>query len=81
MNASFLISHPPLSPEAIEQLQRHEPLIKSRRAYKRWRGVCLTLIDDKPLHEVATELALNPRTLQKHQKRYRDEGLSTFADR
>jgi transposase len=75
------MSYPPLSPEAIEQLQHHEPFIKSRRAYKRWRGVCLTLIEAKPLDEVATALALNPRTLQKHQKRYRDEGLSAFADR
>ena len=73
--------YPPLTPEAIAELQQHEPQIKSRRAYKRWRGVCLTLIDQKPDDVVSAELGIHPRTLQKHQKRYRDEGLAAFEDK
>lgn len=73
--------YPPLSPESINQLQEHEAKIKSRRAYKRWKGVCLTLIEGQSAEDAALELGIHPRTVEKHQKRYRDEGLAAFCDR
>jgi len=72
---------PPLSPESINQLQEHDPKIKSRRGYKRWKGVCLTLIEGQSAEDAALELGIHPRTVEKHQKRYRDEGLAAFNDR
>jgi|GEM_PF-4412855 len=44
--------YPPLSPESINQLQEYEAKIKSRRAYKRWKGVCLTLIEGQTSENV-----------------------------
>lgn len=77
----FSMTYPTPSPEALEQLRKHEPHIKSRRAYKRWKGVCLVLIEGKSLECASLELNLHPRTLQKHQYRYRQEGLACFEDR
>ena len=69
-----------LSPTEKEMLLEHESRIKGRRGYKRWKSVCLTLVHGKTKEAAATELGIHPRTVEKHQKRYRDQGLLAFVD-
>jgi transposase len=69
-----------LSPTEKEVLLEHEARIKGRRGYKRWKSVCLTLVHGKTKEAAATELGIHPRTVETHQKRYRDQELLAFVD-
>jgi transposase len=67
-----------LSEAAILELEAKDKMIKERREGKRLQSVLLRVREGKSAAEIAKQLGLHPRTVQKHQQRYFKEGLSAF---
>jgi transposase len=70
-----------LSKDQLDALNAHEATIKSRRAYKRWQSVWLTYVKGYSKEKAADLIGIHLRTVEKHQKRYRDQGIHAFSER
>jgi transposase len=68
----------PISQEEIEALEVRAPRIKGRKEYRRLQSVLLRAKENKSPEEIGKILGIHPRTVQKHQQRYFQQGLRAF---
>lgn len=67
-----------ISRAEIEILEAYGKKIKGRREYRRLQSILLRAKEGKSAEEIAQILGINPRTVQKHHRRYFEEGLKAF---
>jgi len=65
----------------IQQLEELSKRLKGKREYRRLQSVLLHLNHKKNVDEIADLLQIHRRTVYKHLRRYRKEGLATFEAR
>ncbi len=69
-----------ISAEDLEKLEEHTKALKGKWGYRRAKIVLLRLKHKKSAEEVGLLMGVNKRTVLKHVRRYRQEGLSAFED-
>jgi transposase len=67
-----------ISQEEIETLEAKGNKIKTRKEYRRLESVLLRAKEGKTAEEIGVILKINPRTVEKHHRRYFEEGLAAF---
>lgn len=68
-----------ISAGEIEQLKQLEKKLRGRLESRRLRSVLLRAEHGKSAQEIADLLGIHPRTVEKHHRRYFEEGLNAFA--
>lgn len=67
-----------ITDEEIAALEARGEKIKGRREYRRLQSVLLRAKEGKTAEEIAGILNIHPRTVEKHHRRYFEEGLQAF---
>ena len=71
---------PGISTGDLEKLEEHTQALKGKWGYRRAKIVLLRLKHKKSAEEVGRLMGVHKRTVQKHVRRYRREGLGAFSD-
>lgn len=69
-----------ITAKEIAALEAKGKTIKGRREYRRLQSVLLRAKEGKTAQEIAQVLNIHPRTVEKHHRRYFEEGLQSFEE-
>lgn len=67
-----------ISSEEIAALEAQAPKIKGRREYRKLQSVLLRGKEAKSPEEISKILGIHPRTVERHQQQYFQEGMKAF---